>query len=94
MLCMTSTLKWLNSTGDTTADPLRVNRVILVCGKHYYELHKERLRAKIDDVAILRVESLSPFPLQALQLEVAKYKNARSKHQIVYYQIQGSSYNL
>ncbi|CAH2261934.1 jg6996 [Pararge aegeria aegeria] len=63
--------------GDAIADPLRVNRVILVCGKHYYELNKERLKAKIDDVAILRVESLSPFPLQALQHEVAKYKNAR-----------------
>ncbi|XP_045767945.1 probable 2-oxoglutarate dehydrogenase E1 component DHKTD1 homolog, mitochondrial isoform X2 [Maniola jurtina] len=63
--------------GDTIADPLRVNRVILVCGKHYYELHKERLKARIDDVAIIRVESLSPFPLHALQQEVGKYKNAR-----------------
>ncbi|CAK1579593.1 unnamed protein product [Parnassius mnemosyne] len=63
--------------GDTVAEPLKVKRVILVSGKHYYELHKERMRANIDDVAILRVESLSPFPLQALQKELEKYSNAR-----------------
>ncbi|XP_013188189.2 probable 2-oxoglutarate dehydrogenase E1 component DHKTD1 homolog, mitochondrial [Amyelois transitella] len=63
--------------GDKTADPLNVKRVILVSGKHYYELHKERVRAKIDDVAIIRVESLAPFPLQGLQEELNKYSNAR-----------------
>ncbi|XP_053605594.1 probable 2-oxoglutarate dehydrogenase E1 component DHKTD1 homolog, mitochondrial [Plodia interpunctella] len=63
--------------GDKIADPLKVKRVILVSGKHYYELHKERLRAKIDDVAIVRVESLAPFPLQGLQVELEKYRNAR-----------------
>ncbi|XP_063893768.1 probable 2-oxoglutarate dehydrogenase E1 component DHKTD1 homolog, mitochondrial [Helicoverpa armigera] len=63
--------------GDTQADPLKVNRVILVSGKHYYELNKERVRAKIDDVAIVRVEALAPFPLHDLQIELAKFKNAR-----------------
>ncbi|XP_072949969.1 probable 2-oxoadipate dehydrogenase complex component E1 homolog [Epargyreus clarus] len=63
--------------GDVISDPLKVRRVILVSGKHYYELHKERLKAKIDDVAIVRVESLCPFPVHDLQLELQKYKNAR-----------------
>ncbi|XP_047531885.1 probable 2-oxoglutarate dehydrogenase E1 component DHKTD1 homolog, mitochondrial [Vanessa atalanta] len=63
--------------GDSIANPLNVKRVVLVSGKHYYELNKERVKAKIDDVAIIRVESLSPFPLQALQTELAKYSNAR-----------------
>ncbi|XP_045449250.1 probable 2-oxoglutarate dehydrogenase E1 component DHKTD1 homolog, mitochondrial [Melitaea cinxia] len=63
--------------GDATANPLNVKRVILVSGKHYYELNKERNRAKIEDVAIIRMESLSPFPLQAIQNELAKYSNAR-----------------
>ncbi|XP_049870950.1 probable 2-oxoglutarate dehydrogenase E1 component DHKTD1 homolog, mitochondrial [Pectinophora gossypiella] len=63
--------------GDHLADPLKVKRVILVSGKHYYELHKERVRAKIDDVAIIRVESLCPFPLHELQQQLDKYKNAR-----------------
>lgn len=66
-----------NVIGDTLADPLKVKRVILVCGKHYYELHKERVRAKIDDVAIVRVEALAPFPLYELQTELARFKNAR-----------------
>ncbi|XP_061705247.1 probable 2-oxoglutarate dehydrogenase E1 component DHKTD1 homolog, mitochondrial [Cydia pomonella] len=63
--------------GDPLADPLKVKRVILVSGKHYYELHKERVRARIEDVAIVRLEALSPFPLQALQTELDKYANAR-----------------
>ncbi|CAK1541312.1 unnamed protein product [Leptosia nina] len=63
--------------GDNVADPIRVKRVILVSGKHYYELHKERIRNKIDDVAIVRVESLCPFPVYGLQKELDKYSNAR-----------------
>lgn len=57
-----------------------MKRVILVSGKHYYELNKERLKARIDDVAIVRVEALTPFPLQGLQTELDKYKNARSEY--------------
>ncbi|XP_047517650.1 probable 2-oxoglutarate dehydrogenase E1 component DHKTD1 homolog, mitochondrial isoform X1 [Pieris napi] len=63
--------------GDSIADPLRVRRVILVSGKHYYELHKERVKNKIDDVAIIRVESLCPFPVHVLQTELDRYSNAR-----------------
>ncbi|CAH0723581.1 unnamed protein product, partial [Brenthis ino] len=63
--------------GDAIADPLKVKRVILVCGKHYYELHKERVKSKIEDVAILRVEALAPFPLQEIQEQLNKYTNAR-----------------
>lgn len=66
-----------NVIGDHVAEPKKVSRVILVCGKHYYELHKERVRAKIDDVAIVRVEALAPFPLQDLQRELERYPNAR-----------------
>ncbi|XP_050562877.1 probable 2-oxoglutarate dehydrogenase E1 component DHKTD1 homolog, mitochondrial [Spodoptera frugiperda] len=66
-----------NVIGDPLADPLKVKRVILVSGKHYYELQKERLRANIDDVAIIRVEGLAPFPLHELQTELQKFKNAR-----------------
>ncbi|KOB72870.1 2-oxoglutarate dehydrogenase [Operophtera brumata] len=42
--------------GDHIANHLKVKRVILVSGKHYYELNKERVKANIEDVAILRVE--------------------------------------
>lgn len=66
--------------GDTLADPLKVKRIILVSGKHYYELNKERIKGNIEDVAIVRVESLSPFPLYALQKVLEKYSNARSKY--------------
>lgn len=62
--------------GDGLADALKVKRVIFVSGKHYYELHKERVRARLEDVAIVRVEALAPFPLPELQTQLSKYKNA------------------
>lgn len=41
--------------------------VLLVSGKVYYELHKERLARGLNDkVALIRVEQLSPFPFQDL----------------------------
>ncbi|OWR45857.1 2-oxoglutarate dehydrogenase [Danaus plexippus plexippus] len=63
--------------GDQIADPLKVKRVFFVSGKHYYELHNERMKSKIDDVAIVRVELLCPFPVQTIQAELQKYTNAR-----------------
>ncbi|XP_055535959.1 probable 2-oxoglutarate dehydrogenase E1 component DHKTD1 homolog, mitochondrial [Wyeomyia smithii] len=58
-------------------DPKRVKRVILCTGKHYYNLHSERLASKNKDVAIIRVESLCPFPVQSIRDELDKYGNAR-----------------
>ncbi|XP_041968163.1 probable 2-oxoglutarate dehydrogenase E1 component DHKTD1 homolog, mitochondrial [Aricia agestis] len=63
--------------GDKFADPLKVKRVILVSGKHYYDLHRERLAGNVDDVAILRLEALVPFPVLHLQQELQKYRNAK-----------------
>ncbi|KAI5637743.1 transketolase, pyrimidine binding domain-containing protein [Phthorimaea operculella] len=81
--CVSSLSEFTNGThfhpiiGDYLADPIKVKRVILTSGKHFYELHRERVRAKIDDVAIIRVESLCPFPLHAIQQELERYTNAR-----------------
>jgi 2-oxoglutarate dehydrogenase E1 component len=47
-------------------------------GKVYYDLVKHRETKKIDDVAIIRVEELSPFPYRALADELDKYRNADS----------------
>lgn len=67
-----------NVLGDTVANPKSVKKVILCSGKHYYNLNNERISKKIEDVAIIRVESIAPFPIQELQQELAKYKNAKS----------------
>ena len=48
-------------------------RVMLCTGKIYYELVQERERLGRDDVAIVRVEQLYPFPIEQLRAAVAPY---------------------
>jgi len=54
----------------------RVKRVIACSGKVYYDLAKKREEKGADDVAILRVEQLYPFPHKAFATELKKYPNA------------------
>lgn len=65
--------------GDVRANPSKVTKVVLCSGKHYYNLDAERTKQNIDNVAIIRVESLVPFPIHEIQEELKKYSNARSK---------------
>uniref|UniRef100_A0A2M4BCS7 Putative 2-oxoglutarate dehydrogenase e1 subunit n=2 Tax=Anopheles marajoara TaxID=58244 RepID=A0A2M4BCS7_9DIPT len=62
---------------EAVQDPKRIRRVVLCSGKHYYTLSQERKARQITDVALVRLESLCPFPVQALQDELARYTNAR-----------------
>lgn len=64
---------------NVVSNPGNVKRIILCSGKHYYALNEERLAKKYDDVAIIRVESLCPFPVGEINQELEKYKNANSK---------------
>jgi 2-oxoglutarate dehydrogenase E1 component len=54
----------------------KVKRVIVCSGKVYYDLVKRRDEKKTDDVVILRVEQLYPFPHKAFAAELRKYPNA------------------
>jgi len=54
----------------------KIRRVILCSGKVYYDLYEEREKRGIDDVYLLRVEQLYPFPLKALITELSRFKNA------------------
>uniref|UniRef100_A0A0A9W5F4 Putative 2-oxoglutarate dehydrogenase E1 component DHKTD1, mitochondrial n=1 Tax=Lygus hesperus TaxID=30085 RepID=A0A0A9W5F4_LYGHE len=62
---------------ESTADPSKVNRLIFTSGKHYYALKNYRNQNMISNVAIIRLEELSPFPTQQLRDQIAKYKNAK-----------------
>ena len=59
---------------DLKAD--KVKRLIACSGKVYYDLMKKREEKGADDVAIVRVEQLYPFPHKAFSTEVKKYPNA------------------
>jgi 2-oxoglutarate dehydrogenase E1 component len=54
----------------------KIRRVVLCSGKVYYDLYEEREKRSIDDVYLLRVEQLYPFPLKALVNELGRFKNA------------------
>ena len=60
-------------SGGLKAD--KVKRVVACSGKVYYDLAKKREEKGVDDVALLRVEQLYPFPHKAFAAELKKYPN-------------------
>jgi 2-oxoglutarate dehydrogenase E1 component len=54
----------------------RIRRVVLCTGKVYFDLYEERAKRGIDDVYLLRVEQLYPFPMKALVAELSRFKTA------------------
>ncbi len=49
---------------------------MLCSGKVYYDLYEEREKRGIDDIYLLRVEQLYPFPTKALISELSRFKQA------------------
>ena len=58
--------------GDTF-DPSRVRKVVFCTGKVYYDLAAARDARKIEDIALVRVEELYPFPEQMIVDVLARY---------------------
>ena len=54
----------------------KVKKVILCSGKVYFDLFEARQAQKINNIAIIRLEQLYPFPALELKNELVKYKNA------------------
>jgi len=52
----------------------RVRRLLLCSGRVYFNLEKAREKAGVDDVAIVRVEQLYPYPQKELQAIISKYR--------------------
>lgn len=54
----------------------QVRRVLLCSGQIYYSLSAARRARKVRDVALVRLEQLSPFPYDDVAAAVGKYPNA------------------
>jgi 2-oxoglutarate dehydrogenase E1 component len=58
-------------------DALRVERVVLCSGKVYYDLLERRREDRAEEVAIVRLEQLYPFPEAELGQVIAPYTNLK-----------------
>ncbi len=65
----------LADTTKLVAGP-KVKRVVLCSGKIFYDLAAAQADRKIDDVAVVRLDQLYPFPVKSLGAELANYPNA------------------
>jgi len=54
----------------------KIQRVVICSGKVYYDLEAEREVRGINDIYLLRMEQLYPFPARALIQELGRFKNA------------------
>ena len=54
----------------------KIRRVVLCTGKVYYDLQDEREKRGINDIYLMRVEQLYPFPAKALVNELSRFKDA------------------
>ncbi|MCF2950172.1 2-oxoglutarate dehydrogenase E1 component [Paraglaciecola aquimarina] len=57
--------------------PSKVKRVVMCSGKVYYDLLEQRRKNDQDDVAIVRIEQLYPFPHEEMGQIASKYKTAK-----------------
>ena len=58
-----------------TLDPAKVTRLVLCSGKVYYDLLEKRRAEGREDIAIVRIEQLYPFPEDDLMETIAPYTN-------------------
>ncbi|WP_019220971.1 2-oxoglutarate dehydrogenase E1 component [Bartonella senegalensis] len=54
----------------------KIRRIVLCTGKVYYDLYEEREKRGIDDVYLLRLEQLYPFPAKALVDVLSRFLQA------------------
>ena len=58
-------------------DAKKVTKIVLCCGKVYYDLLQKRRDDKLEQTAVIRIEQLYPFPKKALLHELEKFPQAK-----------------
>lgn len=78
MLPGTSFVRVYKETGVAAQDPDSVKKIVFCSGKVYYDLLAERAARSLDNqIAIVRIEQIAPFPADLIKQELSKYKNAK-----------------
>lgn len=57
-------------------NPKNVRRVIFCTGKVYFDLVAHRSQFNVNDIAIIRIEQIAPFPWDKVAKQCAKYSHA------------------
>jgi 2-oxoglutarate dehydrogenase E1 component len=57
--------------------PSKVKRVVLCTGKVYYDIFEKRQALGIEEVAIVRIEQLYPFPEEAVLAALSPFKHVK-----------------
>ncbi|XP_013188254.1 2-oxoglutarate dehydrogenase complex component E1 isoform X2 [Amyelois transitella] len=74
----TSFRRLIPEEGAASKNPSGVRKLVFCSGRVYYDLLKQRRDRGLEaDIAIARVEQISPFPYDLIKAEVAKYPNAQ-----------------
>lgn len=55
----------------------KIKRIVLCCGKIYYDLIEERTKNNQNNIAIIRIEQLYPFPNKILKKILESYTNVQ-----------------
>ncbi|MEP3232399.1 MAG: 2-oxoglutarate dehydrogenase E1 component [Hyphomicrobiales bacterium] len=71
---------WDDAQLDHTEEKLvadkDIRKVVLCSGKVYFDLYEGRKKRGLDDIYIMRLEQLYPFPAKAAITELTRFKNA------------------
>ncbi|XP_011298114.1 2-oxoglutarate dehydrogenase, mitochondrial isoform X2 [Fopius arisanus] len=63
---------------DKTTSPEKIKKVLICSGKVYYDLVAARIEQKLEDqIAIIRIEQICPFPYDLVAREVSRFPNTK-----------------
>lgn len=63
---------------DEKATATKINKVVFCTGKLYYELLEQKDKSGADDIALVRIEQLYPFPKKQFDALLKKYEQAKT----------------